>query len=230
MSDASKLEAAADAGLKAAIVPVTPFQQNCTLLWDPASKIGAVIDPGGDLDHIEKAIAEVGMKVEKILLTHGHIDHAAGAAELKERLGVCIEGPHEADRPLLEALEAQGQAYGLEARPVTPDRWLEEGDTVTIAGHSFDVLHCPGHSPGSVVLVNRDQRFAIVGDVLFQGSIGRTDFPYGDHAALIEAIRTKLLPLGDEFTFICGHGPTSTIGQERRTNPFITGSSGTYYA
>jgi len=192
--------------------------------------IGAVIDPGGDLDHIEKAIAEVGMKVEKILLTHGHIDHAAGAAELKERLGIPIEGPHEADRPLLEALEAQGQAYGLEARAVTPDRWLEEGDTVTVGGHSFDVLHCPGHSPGSVVLVNRDQRFAIVGDVIFQGSIGRTDFPYGDHAALIEAIRTKLLPLGDEFAFICGHGPTSTIGQERRTNPFITGGAGTSFA
>jgi len=227
MTDGSKTDDAVDSGLKAAILSVTPFQQNCTLLWDPATMIGAVIDPGGDLDHIEKAIAEVGMKVEKILLTHGHIDHAAGAAELKERLGVPIEGPHEADRPLLEALEAQGQAYGLEARAVTPDRWLDEGDTVTVGGHSFEVLHCPGHSPGSIVLVNRDQRFAIVGDVIFQGSIGRTDFPYGDHAALIEAIRTKLLPLGDEFAFICGHGPTSTIGQERRTNPFIIGSTGT---
>jgi glyoxylase-like metal-dependent hydrolase (beta-lactamase superfamily II) len=229
MSDATKPDAA-EAGLKAAILPVTPFQQNCTLLWDPTTLIGAVIDPGGDLDHIEKAISEIGMKVEKILLTHGHIDHAAGAAELKERLGVPIEGPHEADRPLLDALEAQGQAYGLPARPVTPDRWLDEGDTVTVGGHSFDVLHCPGHSPGSVVLVNRKQRFAIVGDVIFQGSIGRTDFPYGDHAALINAIRTKLLPLGDEFAFICGHGPTSTIGQERRTNPFINGSTGTQYA
>ena len=168
--------------------------------------------------------------VDRVFLTHGHIDHAAGAAELKERLGVPIEGPHEADRPLLDALEAQGQAYGLPARPVTPDRWLDEGDTVTVGGHSFDVLHCPGHSPGSVVLVNRKQRFAIVGDVIFQGSIGRTDFPYGDHAALINAIRTKLLPLGDEFAFICGHGPTSTIGQERRTNPFINGSTGTQYA
>lgn len=230
MSDASKLDDAAEPGLKAAILPVTPFQQNCTLLWDPTTMIGAVIDPGGDLDHIEKAISEVGMKVEKILLTHGHIDHAAGAADLKERLGVPIEGPHEGDRPLLDALEAQGQAYGLQARPVTPDRWLDEGDTVTVGGHSFDVLHCPGHSPGSVVLVNREQRFAIVGDVIFQGSIGRTDFPYGDHAALINAIRTKLLPLGDEFAFICGHGPTSTIGQERRTNPFITGDAGTHYA
>ena len=229
MSDATKPDAA-EAGLKAAILPVTPFQQNCTLLWDPTTMIGAVIDPGGDLDHIEKAISEIGMKVEKILLTHGHIDHAAGAAELKERLGVPIEGPHEADRPLLDALEAQGQAYGLPARTVTPDRWLDEGDTVTVGGHSFDVLHCPGHSPGSVVLVNRKQRFAIVGDVIFQGSIGRTDFPYGDHAALINAIRTKLLPLGDEFAFICGHGPTSTIGQERRTNPFINGSTDTQYA
>ena len=229
MSDTSKPDAA-EVGLKAAILPVTPFQQNCTLLWDPTTMIGAVIDPGGDLDHIEKAISEVGMKVEKILLTHGHIDHAAGAAELKERLGVPIEGPHEADRPLLDALEAQGQAYGLQARTVTPDRWLDEGDTVTVGSHSFDVLHCPGHSPGSVVLVNRQQRFAIVGDVIFQGSIGRTDFPYGDHAALINAIRTKLLPLGDEFAFICGHGPTSTIGQERRTNPFINGSTGTQYA
>jgi len=229
MSDTTKPDAA-EAGLKAAILPVTPFQQNCTLLWDPTTLIGAVIDPGGDLDHIEKAISEIGMKVEKILLTHGHIDHAAGAAELKERLGVPIEGPHEADRPLLDALEVQGQAYGLPARTVTPDRWLDEGDTVTVGGHSFDVLHCPGHSPGSVVLVNRKQRFAIVGDVIFQGSIGRTDFPYGDHAALINAIRTKLLPLGDEFAFICGHGPTSTIGQERRTNPFINGSTGTQYA
>ncbi len=229
MSDTTKPDAA-EAGLKAAILPVTPFQQNCTLLWDPATMIGAVIDPGGDLDHIEKAISEIGMKVEKILLTHGHIDHAAGAAELKERLGVPIEGPHEADRPLLDALEAQGQAYGLPARAVTPDRWLDEGDTVTVGGHSFDVLHCPGHSPGSVVLVNRQQRFAIVGDVIFQGSIGRTDLPYGDHAALINAIRTKLLPLGDEFAFICGHGPTTTIGQERRTNPFINGSTGTQYA
>jgi hydroxyacylglutathione hydrolase len=229
MSDTTKPDAA-EAGLKAAILPVTPFQQNCTLLWDPTTLIGAVIDPGGDLDHIEKAISEIGMKVEKILLTHGHIDHAAGAAELKERLGVPIEGPHEADRPLLDGLEAQGQAYGLPARTVTPDRWLDEGDTVTVGGHSFDVLHCPGHSPGSVILVNRQQRFAIVGDVIFQGSIGRTDLPYGDHAALINAIRTKLLPLGDEFAFICGHGPTSTIGQERRTNPFINGSTGTQYA
>lgn len=230
MSQATKPEGAAAQGLKAAIIPVTPFQQNCTLLWDAATMTGAVVDPGGDLDQIERAIAEVGMKPDKILLTHGHIDHAGGAAELKERLKVPIEGPHEAERPLLETLEQQGQAYGMTARAVTPDRWLAEGDTVTLAGHKFEVLHCPGHSPGSVVLVNRPQRFALVGDVLFQGSIGRTDLPMGDHAALINAIRTKLLPLGDDFAFICGHGPMSTIGQERRTNPFIADDAGSFYA
>jgi len=232
MSDTSKAAGAADKGLRAAIVPVTPFQQNCTLIWDPDTLVGAVVDPGGDVDIIERVIGEAGMKPEKIVLTHGHIDHAGGAAELKERLGgVPIEGPHEAERPLLDALKEQGQAYGmLTARAVTPDRWLAEGDTVSIAGRPFEVLHCPGHSPGSVVLVNRPQHFALVGDVLFQGSIGRTDFPYGDHEALLHAIRTKLLPLGDEFAFICGHGPMSTIGHERRTNPFLAGDAGSFYA
>jgi glyoxylase-like metal-dependent hydrolase (beta-lactamase superfamily II) len=209
--------------LKAAIVPVTPFQQNCTLIWDEASKAGAVVDPGGDLDVIEASIAETGLTPEKILLTHGHIDHAAGATALSERLGgVPIEGPHKADKFLLDGLPEQGRAFGLEdVRAVTPDRWLEEGDTVRAAGATFSVLHCPGHSPGSVVFVNAAQRFALVGDVLFRGSIGRTDFPYGDHAALIGAIKTKLLPLGDDFVFICGHGPMSTIGEERQSNPFL---------
>jgi len=231
MSDTSKPEAAQHKqGLRAAIVPVTPFQQNCTLLWDPATMTGAVVDPGGDLEYIERAIAEVGMKPEKIVLTHGHIDHAGGAAELKERLGVPIEGPHEAERPLLEGLEEQGRAYGMQARAVTPNRWLSEGDTVAVAGHVFEVLHCPGHSPGSVVLVNRPQRFVLMGDVLFQGSIGRTDLPFGNHEALLKAIRTKVLPLGDEFAFICGHGPTSTIGHERQTNPFLVGDAGSSYA
>jgi len=225
MPEASHADAqAAEPALNAAIVPVTPFQQNCTLIWDAATMQGAVVDPGGDLDLIEAAIAEVGMKPEKILLTHGHIDHAGGAAELRERLGVPIEGPHAAERPLLDALKEQGRSYGMmEARPVTPDRWLAEGDTVTVAGYTFEVLHCPGHSPGSVALINRPQKFALVGDVLFQGSVGRTDLPGGSHASLLHAIRTKLLPLGDDFAFICGHGPASTFGRERRSNPYIAG-------
>jgi glyoxylase-like metal-dependent hydrolase (beta-lactamase superfamily II) len=209
------------AGLKAAIVSVTPFQQNCTLIWDPTTNVGAVVDPGGDLDRVRAAIARAGMTVEKIILTHGHIDHAGGAADLRDALGVPIEGPHEADRFLLDGLEEQGRTYGITARSVTPDRWLKDGDTVEVAGHRFLVLHCPGHSPGSVVLYNSNQRFALVGDVIFRGSIGRTDFPYGDHDALITAIKTKLLPLGDDVAFICGHGPTSTFGAERASNPFI---------
>jgi hydroxyacylglutathione hydrolase len=226
MANKDKSGDAAAKGLKAAIVPVTPFQQNCTLIWDPETMTGAVVDPGGDLDRIEAAIAEVGMKPEKILLTHGHIDHAGGAAELRERLGgVPIEGPHADERPLLDNLDKQGVAYGIEARPVTPDRWLADGDTVSVAGHTFEVMHCPGHSPGSVVLVNRAQRFALMGDVLFQGSVGRTDLPMGSHEALMNSIRTKVMTLGDEFAFICGHGPTSTIGQERRTNPYIVGDA-----
>lgn len=213
--------AAKTQGLKAAIVPVTPFQQNCTLLWDPSTMVGTVVDPGGDLEDIQAAIAEVGMKPEKILLTHGHIDHAAGAEDLRAALGVKIEGPHLADRFLLDGLPAQGRTYGIPAKAVTPDRWLDDGDTVTVAGHSFDIRHCPGHSPGSVVFINHAQKFILMGDVLFRGSIGRTDFAYGDHDALITAIKTKLLPLGDDYAFICGHGPTSTIGAERRSNPFI---------
>lgn len=223
---ASSEAAAPRQGLKAAILPVTPFQQNCTLLWDPETMRGAIVDPGGDLDRIEAAIAEVGMKPEKILLTHGHIDHAGGAAELRERLGgIAIEGPHQDERPLLDNLEQQGEAYGVPARAVTPDRWLADGDTISVAGHTFEVLHCPGHSPGSVVLVNHAQRFALMGDVLFQGSIGRTDLPLGSHKALMHSIRSKVLPLGDEFAFICGHGPMSTIGHERRTNPYIVGDA-----
>jgi glyoxylase-like metal-dependent hydrolase (beta-lactamase superfamily II) len=209
--------------MKAAIVQVTPFQQNCTLIWDDATKVGAVIDPGGDLALIEDAIRQTGIQVEKILLTHGHIDHAGGADELRDKLKVKIEGPHKADALLLDAIEKQGELYGIQGvRNVTPDRWLDEGDTVTVAGRTFEIFHCPGHSPGSVVFFNRPQKFALVGDVIFNGSIGRTDFPYGDFDSLVSAIRTKLFPLGDDVMFICGHGPPGQFGQERLNNPFLT--------
>jgi hydroxyacylglutathione hydrolase len=205
--------------LKAGIVQVTQFQQNCTLLWDDTTKRGVVVDPGGDVPRIEAAIAQVGLKVEAILLTHGHTDHAGGAADLKDKLGVEVIGPHIADKFLLDDLP--NNRFGLAARAITPGRWLEEGDSVTIAGRAFAIFHCPGHSPGSVVFFSAAQRFALVGDVLFAGSIGRTDFPYGDHAALIDGIKRKLLPLGDDVAFVCGHGPTGTFGRERQTNPFL---------
>lgn len=208
--------------LKAAIVRVTPFEQNCTLIWNEASKRGAVVDPGGDLDRIFRGIDEAGIEIEKILLTHGHIDHAGAAADLRQELGVKIEGPHKNDAILLDNLEKQGEMYGIPGvRNVKPDRWLDEGDHVTVAGHTFNIFHCPGHSPGSVVFFDPAQRFALVGDVLFRGSIGRTDFAYGDHDALISSIKTKLLPLGDDIAFICGHGPPGQFGQERLTNPFL---------
>lgn len=208
--------------LKVGVIPVTPFQQNCAVLWDDASNHAVVVDPGGDVDRILAAIAQAAVSVERIWLTHGHLDHAGGAAELQEKLGgISIEGPDRRDQFLLQGLAEQGRAYGLAMRDVTPDRWLNQGDSVTLGDHRFDVLHCPGHTPGHVVFVNHAAHFAVVGDVLFQGSIGRTDFPYGDHAALIGAITNKLLPLGDDFSFLCGHGPGSTIGAERQSNPFL---------
>ncbi|MEM9206142.1 MAG: MBL fold metallo-hydrolase [Pseudomonadota bacterium] len=210
--------------LNLAIVTVTPFQQNCSLLFDGDTLEGVVIDPGGELDRIEKAIAETRIKPSAIVLTHGHIDHAGGAEDLKAKLGVDIIGPHRDDLSLLQGLEVQAQMFGVppgEVRNVTPDQWLDEGETLEMAGRSFDIYHCPGHSPGSVVFVQPDERVAIVGDVLFQGSIGRTDLPGGNHADLISSIKTKLLPLGDDIQFVCGHGPGSTFGAERRTNPFL---------
>jgi len=207
---------------RAAIIPVTAFQQNCTLLWCEATRRASVIDPGGDLGRIEDAIGKAGVTVEKILLTHGHIDHAGGAAELKERLDVPLEGPHRADLFLLERLAETGRSFGMQgARDVTPDRWLDEKDQVRVGDLVLDVLHVPGHSPGSVALLHAAQRFAIVGDALFRGSIGRTDLPGGDHRQLIRSIKEKLLTLEDDVAFICGHGPTSTIGHERATNPFL---------
>ena len=211
-----------DLPLRAAIVPVTPLQQNCALLWCTATNKAAVVDPGGDVPVILSAIEEQGLTVEKILLTHGHIDHAGGAAELKEALGVDIEGPHEEDLWLMQTLAETGREYGIhDARNCTTDRWLVEGDEISVGEIRFDVLHCPGHTPGHIVFVNRTLNFGVLGDVLFRGSIGRTDFPRGDHDALIDAIKTKILPLGDNFFFICGHGPASSVGHERQNNPFL---------
>ena len=208
--------------LKIGILPVTPLQQNCTLMWDEDTMKGAVFDPGGDVPQIVEAIAEIGFEPEKIFLTHGHIDHAGGAADLKDKYGVDIEGPHEDDGFLLESLVESGAQYGVQgARNFTPDRWLKEGDTASFGPFTFAIRHCPGHAPGHVVFIQEELRISQVGDVLFKGSIGRTDFPYGDHDALIDAIKTKLLPLGDNMAFICGHGPPGTMGEERQTNPFL---------
>ena len=210
--------------LSARIVPVTPFQQNCSILFDAETKRGVVVDPGGDVDRIEAAIDSLGLTIEAIWLTHGHIDHAGGAMDLKDSLGVDIVGPHEDDAFLLSGLEDQARMFGLPGavRNCTPDRWLNEGDVLSIAGHRFEVLHTPGHAPGHVVFFDRAAKFLHAGDVLFSGSIGRTDLPGGDHATLIASIRHKLLPLGDDVGFICGHGPGSRLGDERRTNPFLT--------
>lgn len=207
--------------LQAFIIPVTPFQQNCSLVFDEARKVGAIVDPGGDVPVILDAIRQSGVAIEKILLTHGHIDHAGGAAELAETLGVPIEGPHPEDLFLLEALDKSGAQYGMNARPVTPDRWLKQGDTVTVGDLVFSVHEAPGHTPGSVVFFNDANRFALVGDVLFSGSVGRTDFPRGDHATLIRSIKEKLYPLGDDVICLPGHGQPCQIGQERETNPFL---------
>ena len=208
--------------IQIAIVPVTPFAQNCSIVWCTKTMKGAVIDPGGDLDKIQAAIAETGATIEKIILTHGHIDHAAGAAELSETLKVPVEGPHAADQFIMDAIPAQGLTYGMVgARSVTPDRYLNEGDALTVGDLSFDVLHVPGHTPGHLVYVFKPVGIAIVGDTLFRGSVGRTDFPYGDHDQLISGIVEKLLPLGDNVVCLSGHGPLTSIGDERAQNPFL---------
>jgi glyoxylase-like metal-dependent hydrolase (beta-lactamase superfamily II) len=207
---------------KARIIPVTPFQQNCTLLWCEASKRAVVVDPGGDLPDIARAITQAEVIVDKIWITHGHVDHVGAAAELKAKLKVPIEGPHRADQYLLDHVVDSARMFGLEnVANLTPDRWLDEGDRVEVGELSFDILHCPGHSPGSVAFINAAHRLAIVGDVLFAGSIGRTDLPGGDHRQLLKSIRDKLMPLADDVTVLSGHGPLTTIGRERATNPFI---------
>lgn len=208
--------------MKYRIIPVTPFQQNCTLLWCEDTNRAAVVDPGGDLDRIQAAIAEEGVTVEKILLTHAHIDHAGGTAELSKALSLPIEGPHREDDFWIQGLPMQSQMFGFPAPEIfTPDRWLNDGDTVTVGNLSFQVIHCPGHTPGHVVFYQPESELALVGDVLFHGSIGRTDFPKGDHATLIRSIKEKLFPLGDQVKFIPGHGPMSDFGTERQTNPFV---------
>ena len=224
MTQQTETKSDAKARARAIIVPVTLFEQNCTILWDEATKEAVVIDPGGDVPKILAAVRKTGVKVGKIWLTHGHIDHVGGAAELRDVLKVPIEGPHVADKFLLDSVVTSGARFGMTGvRDFAPDRWLDEGDRVSIGALAFDILHCPGHSPGSIVFFNAEMGFAHVGDVLFNGSVGRTDLPGGNHSTLIQSIKDKLLPLGDEVGFICGHGAGSTIGQERLTNPFLTG-------
>ena len=208
--------------LKAAIITVTPFQQNCSVIWKEDTKIAAVTDPGGDLELIEKFIEDQNLSLSKIFITHGHLDHAAEAKALANKFNVVIEGPQIEDEFLTSTLETQGKAYGMpNAQNFVPDRWLNEGDQIELDGEKLDVYHCPGHTPGHVIFHHIESKLAIVGDVLFQGSVGRTDLPGGNMEALISAIREKLLPLGDDITFIPGHGPISTLGQERLTNPFV---------
>lgn len=204
------------------ILPVTAFQQNCTLLWCTATRRAVVIDPGGEVPRILRLIEEQGLAPERILLTHGHLDHVGGTAELAAALGVPVWGPHRDDGFLIQALDRQCEMFGVPPlRPFQPDHWLEPGERITVGEATLEVLHCPGHTPGHVVFFDAVGRLAQVGDVLFQGSIGRTDFPRGNHRQLLDSIKERLFPLGDDVRFISGHGPMSTFGEERRTNPFV---------
>jgi hydroxyacylglutathione hydrolase len=208
--------------MRAAIIPVTPLQQNCSLIWCTKTMKGALVDPGGDLDKLKEGVAKAGVTLEKILVTHGHLDHCGQAGMLADELGLDIEGPHEDDRFWIDQLDDDGPRWGMVAKSFTPTRWLHHGDTVTVGELTLDVIHCPGHTPGHVVFFHAPSRFAIVGDVLFQGSIGRTDFPRGNHQDLIDSITQRLWPLGEDVMFIPGHGPTSTFGRERKTNAFVS--------
>ncbi len=209
--------------LELKIVPVTPFQQNCSLLYDSETKEGVFVDPGGEVDKLRAKLDEHGVTLKAIWLTHGHLDHAGGADQLREELGVPVIGPHKDDQFWMDEIGDHWARYGHPGmgRAVVPDRYLEDGDQLEIGGITFDVVHTPGHTPGHVVIHNQDMKIAFVGDVLFQGSIGRTDFPKGNHQQLIDSIKTKLFPLGDEMRFVPGHGGMSTFGQERRFNPFV---------
>lgn len=209
------------------VIPVTPFEQNCTVFWCERTRQAAVIDPGGDLDRVLAVLADEGLTLSKILVTHGHIDHAGGVAALVEKTGVPVEGPHVEDRFWIDGMPQQSRMFGFpDVRSFAPDRWLQDGDKVGFGEVELDVLHCPGHTPGHVVFFHAPSRLAQVGDVLFQGAIGRTDFPRGDHDTLIASIKDKLFPLGDDVAFIPGHGPMSTFGEERRYNPFLSGRFG----
>ena len=212
-----------DSPIKALIAPVTPLQQNCTIVWCAKTKKAAIIDPGGEIPRLLGAIEAQGLTLEKIWVTHGHLDHAGGTAELQERTGVPIEGPHPDDQFWIDDIEQSGARWGLPgARSFAPDRWLGDGDTVQLGETEFEVFHCPGHTPGHVIFFNRKARFAQVGDVLFKGSIGRTDFPRGNFEQLIASITQKLWPLGDDVAFVPGHGPMSTFGAERKSNPYVS--------
>lgn len=211
--------------LKAAVIPVTPFQQNCSLIWDDQSMEGALVDPGGDVDNILRGVSQAGVDVKSILITHAHVDHAGAAQDLKEQLQVPIYGPHKGDQFWIDLIEDSGHKYGMTyARAFKPDRWLDDGDTVDVGGETLNVVHCPGHTPGHVVFYHDGQQVAFVGDVIFKGSVGRTDFPRGNTQDLINAITEKLWPLGDSVTFVPGHGPASTFGEERRNNPYVADS------
>jgi hydroxyacylglutathione hydrolase len=208
--------------IKAAILPVTPYQQNCSLVWCTRTMKGAVIDPGGDLERIRDAMSREGVILEKVLLTHGHLDHASGATKLAREFGVPIEGPHRDDAFLLNELGRNAMRPGFaDAENCTPDRWLEDGDVVQVGEAEFGVRHCPGHTPGHVVFFHQDAKVAFVGDVLFAGSVGRTDFPRGNHQQLVDSITRRLWPLGDDMQFVPGHGQMSNFGWERKTNPYV---------